>query len=154
MTTSEYLASITKRCSHMTAEEMMLNLEAELERSRLGYGNYLFDERHNPFTEWSAPGILDYSLMKCAGGFEVVFTASPFEKEEMTVNAEEGVLEVAGVHEETDEGSGSVRTMRTSRRVPLPVDVDLEGIHAKYSEGTLIIMVPRPTKAKRMVEIE
>jgi HSP20 family molecular chaperone IbpA len=153
MTASEYLASITKRCSRMTAEEMMRNLETELERNRLGYGHYLFDDLHSPFVEWSVPGALDLNIMKCEGGFEVVFTTSPFQRDELTVHVEEGLLQVVGSHEEIDEPSGRSRSMRISRRVPLPPDVDIDGIDAKFSEGMLVIRVPQPRKGRRLVKI-
>jgi HSP20 family molecular chaperone IbpA len=154
LTTAEYLASITKRCSRITAEEMMRNLESELERQRLGYGNYLFDDRHSPYVEWSVPGALDFSLMRCEGGFEVVLTTGPFDRDELSVHVEEGLLEVSGHHEEEDATGDGRRALRSSRRIPLPGDADLEGIHARYTDGTLVVKVPRPAKGRKEIAIE
>jgi HSP20 family molecular chaperone IbpA len=153
-TTQEYLSAITNRCRHMTAEEMMRNLGAELERNRLGLGHYLFDDRHPPFVEWTIPGAFETRYMKCEGGFEVVFTIGPFGRDEINVSVDDGMLEVTGTHVERDADLGISRSMKATKRIPLPADVDIEGITAKRSEGTLIVRIPQPRKGRREVSID
>jgi HSP20 family molecular chaperone IbpA len=154
LTTQEYLSSIAKRCRRLTAEEMLRSLKMESERSRMGRGHYLFDDRHPSYVDWSVPGALEFSFMECQGGFEVVFTTRPFERDEIHVHVDDGALEVAGEHEEVDHARGSSRSVRAERRIPLPPDVDLESVTARYTEGTLVVRVPRPKKGRRRIDIK
>jgi HSP20 family molecular chaperone IbpA len=154
MTPAEYLSGITRRCRCMTAEEMLRNLEEEMERSRLGFGHYLFDDRHGPFVEWSVPGALEFTVMACEGGIEVVISSGPFQKDELSIEAEDGLLEVSGVHREEGPLGRVAREFRATQRIPLPPDANLDGIQARFVDNTLTVRVPRPRRARKEIAIE
>jgi len=73
-------------------------------------------------------------------GVVVLADLPGFEKEEIELTVEDGVLSVSGVHEVTDDHSTRSRTVRESVRVPGAVAVD--GITASYRNGVLEVTLP------------
>lgn len=80
-----------------------------------------------------------------------------FKKNEITINSEDGVIEVSAKHEEKDEKDTKRRyLMRESsssyyRRIILPEGADGEKANAEFKDGTLKltmpIVTPKPPKA-------
>ncbi|MCK5253663.1 MAG: Hsp20/alpha crystallin family protein [Thermoplasmata archaeon] len=149
----KYLAQITKKCRELTVSEMLRNADEVIRKNRLGFGHYMFDGAHAPKDKWTIPGALDYEVLKSADGVEVLFKAGHFHKEELSVQVEEGSLDVEAVHEEEDPKGGTARRVRVSKHVPVPFEFDLEDVEARFEKEVLIVRIPKPTKPRRKVDI-
>lgn len=149
----KYLAEITSKCKRMTVNEMLQNVEEVMRKNRLGFGHYLFDGAHAPKDTWTIPGALDYEVVTSDRGVEVMFKTGPFDKEELTVQVEEGSLDVVALHEETDDERGKTKRVKVSKHVPVPFEFDLEEVEARFADKVLTINIPKRTKPKRQVEI-
>jgi len=150
----KYLAEITKKCRQLTVSQMLRNADEVIRNNRLGFGHYLFDGAHAPKDTWSIPGALDYDVVKSGKGVDIMFKAGPFEKEEMSVHVEEGVLDVVAIHEEEDPKGDRVRRVKVSKTVPVPFEFHLEDVDASFEKDVLIVHIPKPTKPRRKVEIK
>jgi len=73
-------------------------------------------------------------------GFAVLADLPGFEREEIELTFDDGVLSIAGTHEVTDGHSARSRTVRESVRVPS--DVLVEEITASYRNGVLEVTLP------------
>jgi HSP20 family molecular chaperone IbpA len=150
----KYLAEIVKKCRQLTVAEMLNNVEEVRRKNKLGFGHYLFDGRHAPTETWSIPGALEYEIIQGTDAVEVLFRAGHFEKEELSVIVEEGMLEVRADHVEEDTEGDEIRKVKVTKSVPVPFDFDLDDVGAKFEKDVLVVRIPKPTKPRRKVEIE
>ncbi len=90
----------------------------------------------------------------------IVADVPGFSKEDIEVYFEDGDLIIkAERKEETEEkGRDYIRRERKMgkfyRRIPLPADVDTEGVKARYTNGVLEITLPRRRKDRKTIPIE
>jgi HSP20 family protein len=83
-------------------------------------------------------GSNDYELYEQDDEFVLTVELPGFDPEEITVSWDDGVLNVAGEHE--DEARGTRRTYH--RRFRFPKTVDDDGIKAGYENGILTVRLP------------
>jgi HSP20 family protein len=83
-------------------------------------------------------GSNDYELYEQDDEFVLTVELPGFDPEEITVSWDDGVLNVAGEHE--DEARGTRRTYH--RRFRFPKTVDDDGIEAGYENGILTVRLP------------
>lgn len=92
------------------------------------------------------------NLYETAEAFFICLELAGMPREQIDVRAEGGVLHIQGVRCKPDVPAGdaevSVRLMeidsgRFHRKVPLPCDVDIDGIKATYRHGYLWVILPR-----------
>lgn len=83
-------------------------------------------------------GSNDYELYEQDDQFVLTVELPGFDPEEITVSWDDGVLNVAGEHE--DEARGTRRTYH--RRFRFPKTVDDDGIEASYENGILTVWLP------------
>ncbi|ESS03481.1 MAG: molecular chaperone, small heat shock protein [uncultured archaeon A07HR67] len=83
-------------------------------------------------------GSNDYELYEQDDQFVLTVELPGFDPEEITVSWNDGVLNVAGEHE--DEARGTRRTYH--RRFRFPKTVDDDGIEASYENGILTVWLP------------
>jgi HSP20 family protein len=90
----------------------------------------------------------------------VVADLPGFEKEDIEVYVEDGTLVIRATRKEEKEEKkrNYIRQERrygeTYRRVPLPVDIEVEGIKAKYNNGILEITLPKAGRERRTIKID
>lgn len=77
-------------------------------------------------------------------GYVVVADLPGFEREELDLRFDDGLLTITGEHETTErsETTASTRSRRVQEQVRLPAGVDADGIEATYRNGVLEIRVP------------
>ena len=80
----------------------------------------------------------DYDLYEEDDAFVLSIDAPGFDREEIDLTWDRGVLNVAAEH--VDEDRGRKRTFH--RRFRFPKDVDTEGIDAAYRNGVLEVTLP------------
>jgi HSP20 family protein len=80
----------------------------------------------------------DYELYEEEDAFLLTVELPGFERDEITLTWDDGVLNVAAEH--VDESRGRERTY--SRRFRLPKDVDEDAIEATYRNGVLEVRLP------------
>ena len=80
----------------------------------------------------------DYDLYEEDDAFVLSIDAPGFDREEIDLTWDQGVLNVAAEH--VDEERGRKRTFH--RRFRFPKDVDTEGIDAAYRNGVLEVTLP------------
>ena len=148
------LTDLTRRCKELTVSDMLRNVEKVRRQNMLGFGHYLFDGRHAPQDPWTIPGTLDFDVFQDKGSYEVVFKTAPFAKEEISVHVEEGLLDIEALHVTRDPDSDEERRVRMVKRVPIPMEFELEDVDAKYRKGKLVVRIPKPERPRRKVEIE
>ena len=83
-------------------------------------------------------GSNDYELYEEDGEFVLSVELPGFDPEEITVSWNDGMLNVAGEHE--DENRGTRRTYH--RRFRFPKAIDEDGITAEYQNGILTVRLP------------
>ncbi len=83
-------------------------------------------------------GSSDYDLYEEDGRFVLSVDAPGFEREDIDLTWDNGVLNVAAEH--VDEDRGRKRTFH--RRFRFPKDVDTEAISASYTNGVLEVTLP------------
>ncbi len=90
----------------------------------------------------------------------VVADVPGFRKEDIEVYFENGDIVIkAERREETEEkGRDYIRKERRMgrfyRRIPLPADVDTEGVKARYANGVLEVILPRKRRDRKSIPIE
>ncbi len=90
----------------------------------------------------------------------VVADVPGFRKEDIEIYFENGDLVIkAERREETEEkGKDYIRRERRMgrfyRRIPLPADIDVEGVKARYTNGVLEVILPRRRKDRKSIPIE
>lgn len=47
-----------------------------------------------------------------------------------------------------------VRRVCVKKQLPVPFEFDMDEVNAKFSEGVLVVHIPKPIKPRRKVEIE
>lgn len=79
-----------------------------------------------------------------AEGYLVVADLPGFEKEELDLRFDDGLLTITGEHEITErsESAASTRSRRVYEQVRLPADVAPDGIEATYRNGVLEVRLP------------
>ena len=95
----------------------------------------------------------EYELYEEDDAFVLTVEMPGFETDDLTVSWDEGVLNIAGEHE--DETRGHRRTYH--RRFRFPKDIDDENIEAEYNNGVLEIYLPIPERARvsgREIEVK
>ncbi len=94
----------------------------------------------------------DYELYEEEGEFVLAVEMPGFDREEIEVTWDEGVLNVAAEHE--DEARGRRKTYH--RRFRFPKTIDDEEISARYENGVLEVRLPvtGETATGRTIEIE
>jgi HSP20 family protein len=108
----------------------------------LDFPNQLFETGSN-----------DFELYEEDGEFVLSVEMPGFDRDEITVTWQDGILNVAAEHE--DESRNRRRTYH--RRFRLPKDVDEEAIVARYANGVLEVTLPVETDAPmtgKTIEIE
>lgn len=98
--------------------------------------------RSSPLFEPSSRS--DFELYEEDEAFVLTIEMPGFETEDISVSWDDGVLNIAGEHE--DETRGHVRTYH--RRFRFPKEVDEEEIVAEYNNGVLEIYLPIPQEAR------
>ena len=135
---------------------MRKNNNANLSRKRDLFDD--FDEFLNSF--WGSQGqwtnmIGSMDLYESKDAIHVDCDLPGFNKDEITLTIEDGVLNISAEHKEDDkenkDGSYYVRERRHqsfSRSVKLPHNIQQDKIHAEYSEGVLKIKMDVPPEKK------
>jgi HSP20 family protein len=95
-------------------------------------------------------GADDYELYEEDGEFVLSVEMPGFDREEITVSWDAGVLNIAAEHEEQSRS----RRRTYHRRFRFPKDVDDEGIGATYDNGILEVRLPVLTGTPSGTEIE
>ena len=105
-------------------------------------------------------GTLPVDISETEGALVVRASLPGFQKEDIEVNVNDGVLSIKGQHSEAHEVQGEhfYRRERTfgsvSRRIALPGIVADADVHAELKSGVLTLRIPLPEKAKpKQVEI-
>ncbi|WP_435065309.1 Hsp20/alpha crystallin family protein [Halobaculum sp. EA56] len=88
-------------------------------------------------------GGTDYELYEEDGEFVLTIDMPGFDREEIDLTWDEGVLNVAAEH--TDEERGRKKTYH--RRFRFPREVDEDAISARYENGVLEVTLPAVTGA-------
>lgn len=80
-------------------------------------------------------------------GYLAIADVPGFERDELTVSVENGLLTIRGVHEgrSEDETGVSRHTRRVSESVRVPETVDVDAIEASYRNGVLELTLPTET---------
>lgn len=113
-----------------------------------------------PSGELSDTASLDVDLED--RGDELVLTGDlpGFETEAIDVRVKERTLHVAAEHDETSEAAEGEYVRRERRRsavsrsIPLPTDVDTEGITATYNNGVLTVRMPKTEPSSEGTRID
>lgn len=84
------------------------------------------------------------------GEYVLTIELPGFEKEEISVTWDDGMLNVAAEHE--DEDRGRSRTYHRRFRLPQPIDAD--GIEAAYTNGVLEVRLPAEATGLGGMEID
>ena len=90
----------------------------------------------------------------------IVADVPGFSKEDIEVYFEDGDLVIKAERKEETEEKGrdfirrERRMGRFYRRIPLPADVDTEGVKARYANGVLEVTLPRRRKDRKTIPIE
>jgi len=110
-----------------------------------GMGNLV----NRPQRANSAPAA---DLYASDNAYQVRVEVPGVKKEEVSISLEKSVLSVSASHEEK-EGESTSRSLRFSRAVSVPEDVDAENISAKLQDGVLSITLPKQ-EARKPKQIE
>jgi HSP20 family protein len=99
------------------------------------------------------------TLERTDDGFVAIADLPGFERDELTVSIDDGLLRIDGVHEasEDDERTYRHQSRRVSETVRVPEDVDLETVSATYRNGILEITLPTletPDEDAHVIDIE
>ena len=114
-------------------------------------GRSWFDNTDIPTRLFEPMSRSDYELYEEDDAFVLTIEMPGFETDDLTVSWDDGVLNIAGEHE--DETRGHRRTYH--RRFRFPKDIDETGIEAEYHNGVLEIYLPIPEEARVSgIEIE
>lgn len=95
----------------------------------------------------------DYELYEEDDAFVLTIEMPGFETDDLTVSWDDGVLNIAGEHE--DDTRGHRRTYH--RRFRFPKDIDDANIKAEYNNGVLEIYLPIPPESRvsgREIEVQ
>jgi HSP20 family protein len=78
------------------------------------------------------------------GGYAVLADLPGFEKEEIDLRFDDGMLTIRATHEVSEEGMGASysRSRRVSDSIRVPGDVIVENIEAHYRNGVLEVTLP------------
>ncbi|WP_276254666.1 Hsp20/alpha crystallin family protein [Halomontanus rarus] len=97
---------------------------------------------HTPTLEWS--GDTTVSLEDEGDAYVFVMDLPGFEKEDIDLTLEDGVLSVRAHHavEEGAETARTTRRRRVSRRVTIPEEFVVEDVTASYRNGVLEVHLP------------
>jgi HSP20 family protein len=84
------------------------------------------------------------TLERTDDGFVAIADLPGFERDELTVSIDDGLLRIDGVHEasEDDETTYRHHSRRASETVRVPEGIDLEAVSATYRNGILEISLP------------
>ncbi|GAB7012295.1 Hsp20/alpha crystallin family protein [Halolamina salina] len=88
-------------------------------------------------------GRTDYELFEEDGEFVLSVEMPGFDPESISVSWDEGVLNIAAEHEDTQRG----RRRTYHRRFRFPKSIDDEGITAEYNNGMLEVRLPIEAEA-------
>ena len=89
-------------------------------------------------------GEANLSLESDEHGYVVFADLPGFEKEEIDLRFDEGVLSIHAVHEMTDERGA--RSRRVHEELSVPGDVLVDEIEAEYHNGVLEVRIPTETE--------
>lgn len=101
------------------------------------------------------------NLVETDAAYEVSLELPGFDRENIEVTVDQGVLSIAG--ERTDEYEGDERTYhlrersvgRFSRSFSLPSSVNAENVAAKFHNGVLRVTLPKQEEARtRKIEVD
>lgn len=105
----------------------------------------------------SSHGDMNLSVETDDEGYVVFADVPGFEREELDLRFDDGLLTITGEHE-TSERSGtaaSARSRRVHERVRLPGEIDADGIVATYRNGVLEVHLPADASDdSRSIEID
>lgn len=132
------------------------------------YRKSLFDDFFDaPFNTGSATGLMKTDVKATDEGYELEIDVPGIDKENLTVQLENGYMTVtAKAEKKTEEGKENGRYIRRerftgtySRSFYVGEDVEEEDIKAKYENGTLKLFVPDKEKqpkpeVKKFIAIE
>jgi len=84
------------------------------------------------------------SLEPTDEGYQVLADLPGFEKEEIDLRFDDGILTIDATHEVDSEveGAYSAQSRRVHERVTIPAEVVVDGIEATYSNGVLEVVLP------------
>ncbi|HIE09164.1 MAG TPA: Hsp20/alpha crystallin family protein [Armatimonadetes bacterium] len=125
------------------------------------FGDFFLHISHGPlgFTHIHAAPWPPVDVIETEEGFVVRAEIAGMRPNEMEVTFEEGMLVIRGKREvEAPPGARfhqvEISHGRFERRIPIPGEVDVEGIKARYREGFLVVELPRPARKEREVTVE
>lgn len=125
------------------------------------FGDFFLHISHGPmvFSHFHPTHWPPVDLIETDEKFIVRAEIAGMKPEEMEVAFEGGMLVIRGRREvEAPPGSRfhqvEISHGRFERRIPLPSDVEVEGIKARYREGFLVVELPRPKRKEREVTVE
>lgn len=104
----------------------------------------------------SAPAV---NVVQTEKGFRIEMAAPGFQKDDFSLNVDNGTLKIKGEHKAETEDKTEKFTRREfrfgsfERKFTLPENADHENIEAKYTDGILTITIPRNEETKQTKEI-
>lgn len=147
------LPTIRRAANGSTGLRNVSDLRYELDR--------LFENAFGSPTRASLSGWTPATnLMETADAYEVSLDLAGFERDDIEVTVDQGVLTITG--ERTEEHEGQERTYhmkersigRFSRSFSLPSSVDAENVAATYENGVLRVSLPKQEEARtRKIEV-
>ena len=100
------------------------------------------------------------NLVETADAYEVSLELAGFERDDIEVTVDQGVLTITGERAEEHEGEERTYHMkersvgRFSRSFSLPSSVDAESVTAKFENGVLWVNLPKQEEARtRKIEV-
>lgn len=111
--------------------------------------NRFFDQFRGDTFEWptvreGSEMDLHLTMERIEDSYVVLADLPGFEREEIDLTLEDGLLELHATHEV--DGETHYRSRTAYDRITIPDDVDTEGISATYSNGVLEITLPATTE--------
>ena len=127
-----------------TPFEEMDRLFDQMRRSMWVFGDHDGEPARGFDAGYRFGGEANLSLESGEHGYVVFADLPGFEKEEIDLRFDEGVLSIHAVHEMTDERGPRSRHVR--EEVSVPGDVLVEEIKAEYHNGVLEVRLPTETE--------
>jgi HSP20 family protein len=117
----------------------------QMRRSMVGMRPSFPEMRPVPgFGDHETAGDTNLTLEPTDDGYVVLADLPGFEKEEIDLRFDEGVLSIRATHEVSEEAMGASfsRSRRVSDSIRVPGDVVVEDIDARYRNGVLEVTIP------------
>jgi len=121
----------------------------------------VFDEAWNESNTRFSSNWMPIDVTETEAGYRVVADLPGLSVDDINVNFHDGVLTISGEVQETQTEDGNNILVRErsfgqfSRRINLPMSVDVDSIDASYDNGVLTLTLPKAESAKpRQIQVK